>query len=114
MSDTNNRDLNYRSSLDRARRRRNRNRYQRYALIGGGVRATPRESPIRYINGQSSSKRLNGAACAGRMTMLRRFFFWPLALPIMLFPILAQAHAILENSTPSAGATVKAGPYPQL
>ena len=37
MSDTNNRDLNYRSSLDRARRRRNRNRYQRYALIGGGV-----------------------------------------------------------------------------
>ena len=34
MSDTNNRDLNYRSSLDRARRRRNRNRYQRYALIG--------------------------------------------------------------------------------
>ena len=37
MSDTNNRDLNYRSSLDRARRRRNRNRYPRYALIGGGV-----------------------------------------------------------------------------
>ena len=36
MSDTNN-NLNYRSALKKARRKRNKNQYQRYAMIGGGV-----------------------------------------------------------------------------
>ena len=36
MSDTNN-NQNYRSALKKARRKRNKNQYQRYAMIGGGV-----------------------------------------------------------------------------
>lgn len=32
------------------------------------------------------------------------------ALAVLLTPVLAQAHAILEESTPAAGASVKAGP----
>jgi methionine-rich copper-binding protein CopC len=37
--------------------------------------------------------------------------FWlPAALAALLIPVLAQAHAILEESTPPAGASVKAGP----
>jgi methionine-rich copper-binding protein CopC len=34
----------------------------------------------------------------------------PAVLTALLIPVLAQAHAILEESTPPAGASVKAGP----
>jgi copper resistance protein C len=43
--------------------------------------------------------------------VLRRCETWlPTIAAAMLLPVLAQAHAILEESTPPAGASVKAGP----
>ena len=42
--------------------------------------------------------------------MLYRHLIWPLALLASVLPAgFAQAHAILEDSTPSAGTSVKAG-----
>jgi methionine-rich copper-binding protein CopC len=40
----------------------------------------------------------------------RCFKIWLLTLSAAMLPALAQAHAILEESTPPAGASVKAGP----
>jgi copper resistance protein C len=43
--------------------------------------------------------------------VFRRLKIWlPTLAAALLVPVLAQAHAILEESTPSAGASIKAGP----
>jgi methionine-rich copper-binding protein CopC len=43
--------------------------------------------------------------------VFRRFKFWlPALLAAVFLPVFAHAHAILEESTPPAGASVKAGP----
>jgi methionine-rich copper-binding protein CopC len=57
---------------------------------------------------------LHGAAClrkttAERIVVPNRLKTW-LLLAAMIYPTLAQAHAILEESTPPAGASIKAGP----
>jgi copper resistance protein C len=56
-------------------------------------------------------RRYTAPLCPGRIPVRVRFKIWLLTLSAaMLPPALAQAHAILEESDPPAGASVKAGP----
>jgi methionine-rich copper-binding protein CopC len=56
-------------------------------------------------------KRYTAPLCPGRIPVPVRFKIWLLTLTAaMLLPALARAHAILEESDPPAGASVKAGP----
>ena len=56
-------------------------------------------------------KRYTAPLCPGRMPVPVRLTIWLLTLAAaMLLPALARAHAILEESDPPAGASVKAGP----
>ncbi len=72
-------------------------------------------APLPYppVDGQRRTQALHGARSAPEGSAVPvRFKIWLLTplLAAMLLPALAQAHAILEESTPPAGASVKAGP----
>jgi methionine-rich copper-binding protein CopC len=50
-------------------------------------------------------------AAPERIAVIVRLKIWlPVVLAVLLMPVVGQAHAILEDSTPAAGASVKAGP----
>ena len=63
----------------------------------------------------TARRRYTAPALPGRTAVPRCCKIWrckislPTLLAAMLIPILAHAHAILEDSTPPAGASVKAG-----
>jgi methionine-rich copper-binding protein CopC len=63
----------------------------------------------------AAPRRYTAPALPGRTAVPHRCKIWrlrislPALLTAMLIPVLAQAHAILEDSTPPAGASVKAG-----
>lgn len=71
--------------------------------------------PYSPVNGQHPTQALHGARPAGRTDVPHCCKIWrckislPTLVAAMLIPVLAQAHAILEDSTPPAGASVKAG-----
>jgi copper resistance protein C len=59
----------------------------------------------------AAPRRYTAPALPGRKTVFRRFKICLLVLSAwVLIPVLAQAHAVLEESVPPAGASVKAGP----
>jgi methionine-rich copper-binding protein CopC len=69
--------------------------------------------PLPYppVDGQHRTQALHGARPARKDAVFRCLKIWLLTLSAAaVLPVLAQAHAILEESTPPAGASVKAGP----
>ena len=67
--------------------------------------------PDPRVDGQRCTQALHAPLCPGRIPVPVRFKIWLLTLAAaILLPALARAHAILEESDPPAGASVKAGP----